>query len=1065
MKALPCITSSSFSRSAITRSTLCLSLATALALPVAFPSMAPTTTIEQTAEQKDSSFYDGTTSERAAASCWDAKQINPGAKSGTYWLYTPSMSQPTQFYCDQETDGGGWVKIAEGRDGWTENYNGQGDVSQLYSSSAPGSSGLTLNNDQARPFSSLPAASAPIQLSGTTISQLLNGIRPDQLPDGYRFRRALNTSGTKWQEATVDRRQTSEWTWALRANAIWSNAMVQNPEEFSRYNEEGRKHWHNGTWEDHMLGGGNNGFKTMRFEELSQQNYSIGFRYGANSPIAQGGSSPSMNDSKNSYIYSTDGAGERAFGYTQMFLRPKLTQADLGLSKIADGGTAASARRVLPNSRSATWRWRTSSNTFSGKTNEMNTYVEAITEVKHDDNSSTVFIGGDFDHLESSSGEVVKQHNIAGFDPKTGELRRDFHLTVDGQVKTVEALPNNRLAVGGYFGKVNGQEYPGFVVVDASTGEVAPEWRDVKIEDRINTEVLVVKTIHRQGNYVYIGGTFTHVKEGSKSGEAYSRNIARFDLGTPANGVPGTVTIDRNWRQVFNGTVNGISASADNSHVYAVGYFTWLNKALAYRVADISQNLQQGSPWSYQFSEVPGGANISDLINENKIWGFQFDVQDAGSGVWVGGTEHLISRYDKNTLQPTYRAITRDGGDFQDLHLDAKNKNLYGACHCGDFVYQDSRYKPSPLSQSSVIHSVKLVAAFDQDSGRILPEFAPSVKGNNGFGIWESFVDSTGTLWVGGDIHRTLGANGVQETVGFARFEQRDTTPPPTPQNLRVSVKGNKDSLTWDSVRDESSVSYQILRNDRVIANATGTSYEVDHSDGARYFVRAVDASDNYSASTSVQVASETPVPSPSSTAPSESPTPESSKDSKQVVLPYGSQWKYLVADKAPNRPNAWKYDFRFTLENITHENWHEGRTPIGLGSSTFNTVVEVPSLRARNNIYAYTTVDLTSEQAGRDLVLTTYADDAIAVGVNGKEVGRSNFDTRGSIWNSTNASSAVSFEKAQQTPVTFTVPASQLKAGTNLIAVEVHSANPARRGVKVGVSFDLQATLKPAGE
>ena len=102
---------------------------------------------------------------------------------------------------------------------------------QLYSDAAPASSGLTL--EQGKALSSLPAAKTPIQLSGTTISQLLNGARPDQLPDGYRFRRALNTSGTKWQEATVDRRQTSEWTWALRSNAVWSNAIVTNPDEFS----------------------------------------------------------------------------------------------------------------------------------------------------------------------------------------------------------------------------------------------------------------------------------------------------------------------------------------------------------------------------------------------------------------------------------------------------------------------------------------------------------------------------------------------------------------------------------------------------------------------------------------------------------------------------------------------------------------------------------------------------------------------------------------------------------------------------------------------------------------
>ena len=51
------------------------------------------------AQAADARYYDGSSSERAAASCWEVKQNNPRGKSGAYWLYTPAMSAPEQIFC------------------------------------------------------------------------------------------------------------------------------------------------------------------------------------------------------------------------------------------------------------------------------------------------------------------------------------------------------------------------------------------------------------------------------------------------------------------------------------------------------------------------------------------------------------------------------------------------------------------------------------------------------------------------------------------------------------------------------------------------------------------------------------------------------------------------------------------------------------------------------------------------------------------------------------------------------------------------------------------------------
>ena len=1012
--------------------------AVGLALTLGLSGLAPVGPVAYAAE--DAVVHDGSSSDKAAASCYEAKQINKDAKSGKYWLYTPSMSAPQQFYCDQETNGGGWVLIGRGRDGWTENYHGRGAASKLYTS-PEGDDAMT-----------------PVQLPSTTVDELLNGQKPQDLEDGVRFRRALNTDGTEWQNITAHRDQTERWTWALRSNNIWSNIDVSadNPQ----YMQRDRTHFDK--TEGHIQQNGT--YSVLNFDEQREQGWKLGFSY-SRDVRANGNRNESAS---NSYLYRPSGSNATPFAFTQVYLRPKLTQQNMGAQAIGDNGTAASNRRALPKSGSMPWKWRTSDKSGTGNVNEMNTYVQAITQV-----GDTVFTGGDFAYLESAAGAHVDQSYLAGFNVNTGELVQTFKPKFNGQIKSLEALPNNKLAVGGEFTEVNGEKVPGFAVLDPATGQLDREL-NLQVENNVSGSALSVKTLQAQGDYLYLGGTFTHLKSSGTPNKVYSRNAARVKISTNQ--------VDRTWTPRFNGTVNGMSASADNSEVFAAGYFTEMNDQRAFRVARILDSAKKVGTWEVTPSYLP-----DPQTREKRVWGFHFDVQDAGSSVWLGGTEHMISQYTKN--EPMTRlssSITRNGGDFQDLHLNGNN--IYGACHCGDFLYQGSGTHDYAWRGSTVTDSIRLVAAFDKDSGKTLPEFAPTLKGKSGHGIWESFVDSNGVLWVGGDLNRSLGENGVQqESVGFVRYAPRDVTPPPAPSNLTVAQSGDNDQLNW-SASGEAGARYHVLRNDRVIATVNGTSYRVKHTDNARYFVRAADANGNYSASTSVAVSGkkaeqpkqenpkqENPQPQPENPKQDdpkqedpkqeqpkqeqpkqedpkqdnpkqeqpkqEDPKQEQKPQGDQVLVDSGSSWVYRVGS---NRAESeWKT--RSWLGGA----WSRGKAPLGAGSVNVETEVNT-FFGTPMSIYARKDVTLTKEQAQQYLKLTTYADDGTVVYVNGKEVARKNMP-QGRISANTPATQRPESQNAQLFSVD--VPAEYLREGRNAIAVEVH----ANSHWSNNISFDMQ--------
>ncbi|WP_346846192.1 fibrinogen-like YCDxxxxGGGW domain-containing protein [uncultured Rothia sp.] len=650
-----------------------------------------------TVAQADSA-HDGKSLETAAASCWEIKQNYPDSPSGAYWLSTPdSKSAPAKFYCDQETDGGGWVMIGRGREDWDRSAKGKGNANSIWQNPTGA------------------AAFATAQLPAATIDELTG--KDANYTNNIRIVRSLDEQGQHTQELTGTVSARTSWMWGIPDTRAWKNATFVEDSAWVAPNPE-------------------NDPQTTR-----KDNRGLDRAYRSFTPIGSG-----VNGGFG-YAYGTDvkdetaadshlwlSKGKRTMPFTQMYLRPQLTSP-----------VTPEKRKDVPKSVTMPMQWRTSEETGTGTRGEMHTYVQAITQV-----GNTVFVGGDYKNLISAKGETVEQSFLSGYDVDSGELVRTFIPAFNGQVKALEALPSGKLAVGGEFTQVNGQPVSNFVVLDPATGAI--EDLGWKIENRGASGIAQVKSLHVQGNYLYVGGHFTHSTSTKNKSTVYAKHAVRFNLETN--------TVDKNWRPEFNGTVNAINAAEDGQSVFAAGYFSELKKQPAFKLASI--NSTDGSmykPWEWEQSIVLARG------------GWQFDVQDAGNTVWAGGTEHLIAAYDKNNdYARVSSAITKPGGDFQDLYK--AGNIMYGACHCGGKVFDGaSSYMDAEGQSKDSTYGISQVGAWDITTGKYIPDFSPKLRGESGDGVWESFVDSRGNLWVGGDINQSLGAKGPQKTVGFARFE------------------------------------------------------------------------------------------------------------------------------------------------------------------------------------------------------------------------------------------------------------------------------------------------------
>lgn len=887
---------------------------------------------------------DGLTEATAAASCWEIKQNNAQAPDGAYWLLTPTMEAPQQFFCDQTMDGGGWVMVGRGREGWDRYPVGAGNPADL----------LTRQRT--------PAAFGTVQLPNATIDGLLGGGHVRDLEEGMRVVRAADAGGTHYQHLDILPTKMQNWVWALAT------------EDTARYriNNSG---WRTaGSMENYF--GWDYAWNMIDLTSSSSRGYRMGFGYGSS---ARGGDTSSTN-----FLWSSNGSAP--LPYAEVYVRPKLRSTE-GFDTIGDEGTAAVTGRALVSSFASRTTWGVTGN-LNGRTAEGNSPAQAFAEI-----GDVVYVGGNFTTAEQrSTGTKVRRTAIAAFNKTTGDLIHSFNAEFDNQVKALLAMPNGKLLAGGDFKTVNGERRSGTVLLDPATGAIDPSWT-LDITSRLSSGIVRVNSFALSGQYVYIGGNFTHFSSATAK-NVYARAAGRVSLdGTP----------DRSWNPEFNGTVMDLDVSEAGDRFYAAGYFTRSATNTATKAAALSTAPGAAPAVPHWVFEGSAGERSN----------YQQTVDDSGQLVFIGGSEHSLYGYDPATMQRRSGSITRlIGGDLQAI---ATNGDItYAGCHCANSTYENAYTWPRMNSDWTRADNIQWVGAWDAATGQQLGEFSPYRLNSNNAGAWGLFLASDGALWVGGDFTGSrTSLTASQWNGGWVRYPAKDVTAPGTPRS--VWAAGGTDTtvdLRWDGAQD--AVRYEILRDDRVVATAQGTSASVPRGGANRFFVRAVDDAGNRSASTPVYMPSEAGVQDAAS----------------PVLIDEGSQWQYSYNQGTPAA--GWNDN------GFDRTGWATGTAPVGYGAAVATNVnPPAPGQRPVTTWFArsFTVAD---PAAFSTATLEYAADDGAVVYLNGQEIHRTRMP-EGRINADTRANAAIRPQAAWAERSVVEVPSHLLRAGENTLAVETH--------------------------
>ena len=430
-----------------------------------------------------------------------------------------------------------------------------------------------------------------------------------------------------------------------------------------------------------------------------------------------------------------------------------------------------------------------------------------------------VFAGGNFTKARpagaaAGTNETPRSYLLA-YDLTTGVLDPTFAPVLNGQVRFVVASPDgSRLYVGGDFTTVNGASRSRIVAFDTATGAV--------ITNFLAAVDYNVYSIAPTDTTVYVAGDFNN-----------ARGVARKKLAA-FNAADGALL---GWNPGADARVNAIVLAPDKSKVVIGGAFQNAAGAANYGMAAINATTGASMTWNV-------GKLVRDAGKDSAILGLTTDGTSIyGHGYVFGAGGNLEGAFSAKPGNGDINWIEDCHGDTYGLFAPVDASVVYTVGHshfCGNvggfpqtnpWTFQRGMSFTKATTGTLNTETLGYYNFAGNPSPSIVSWFPELAIG--------SFTGQSQAAWTvtGNDQYVVLGGefprvNGVAQQ-GIVRFAvqpiSKGTKPIYSGANLVPSISSIgsgaiRATLTANWDRDDSLLSYQLLRDGKVVNTATASS-------------------------------------------------------------------------------------------------------------------------------------------------------------------------------------------------------------------------------------------------